>query len=59
MDAIREEHWRNVSEEGGDKKKINVPRWEFYVKEKEELIKREFSVSVSYPKGGGGVFGLV
>ena len=50
LDAIREEHWRDVSEEGEDKKKIHDLRWEVYVKEKEELTKREFSVSVPHPK---------
>ena len=40
MYGIREEHWRNLSEEGDDKKKIHALRWEVYVKEKEYLIKR-------------------
>ena len=52
MDKIREEHWRDVAEEGENKKKIHEQRWEVYVKEKEELIKREFLVSFPYPKGG-------
>ena len=42
LDEIREEHWRDVDEEGDDKKKIHDLRWEVYVQEKEELIKREF-----------------
>ena len=58
LDAIREEHWRNVSEEGDDNKNIHALRWEVYVKEKEELIKREFSVSVPNPKGGGNCLDL-
>ena len=39
-------------EENDDKKKIHALRWEIYVKEKDELIKIEFSVSVPNPKGG-------
>ena len=31
MDEIREEHWRDVAEEG-DNKKIHDLRWEVYVK---------------------------
>ena len=58
MDDSREEHWRDVAEEGGDKKEIRELRWEVYVKEKEELIKRDFLVSIPYLKGGG-IFGLV
>ena len=30
----REEHWRDVSEEGDDNKNINSLRWEVYVKYK-------------------------
>ena len=33
MDESREEYWRDVSEEGDDKKKIHTLRWEIYVKE--------------------------
>ena len=36
----REEHWMDVAEEGDNKKKIHDLRWEVYVKEKEESIKR-------------------
>ena len=32
IDEIREEHWRDVAEEGDDKKKIHVLRWEVYGK---------------------------
>ena len=35
-----------------DKKNIHALRWEVYVKEKEKLIKREFLMSVPYPKEG-------
>ena len=34
LDAIREEHWRNFSEEGDDKKNIHALSWEVYVKDK-------------------------
>ena len=40
LDKIRYKHWRDVSEEGDDNKKILVLRWEVYVKKKEELIKK-------------------
>ena len=36
LDLIKEEHWRNVAEEGDKKKKIIALRWEVYVKYKEE-----------------------
>ena len=52
LDEIREEHWRYVAEEGDDNKKIHALRWDVYVKQKEDLIKREFSVLVPHPKGG-------
>ena len=32
MDEIMDEHWRNVAEEGDNKKKINSLRWKVYVK---------------------------
>ena len=52
LDEIREERCRDVAEEGDDEKKIHSLRWEVYIKEKEELINRKFSVSVPHPKGG-------
>ena len=52
FDEIWEDHWRNSVEESNDKKKICALRWCVYVKEKEELITRSFSVSVPHPKGG-------
>ena len=52
LDEIREWHWRDVSEEGDNNKKIHDLMWEVYVKEKENLIKIEFLVYVSHPKGG-------
>ena len=32
MDAIREENWRDVSEEGGNKNNIHSLGWDVYVK---------------------------
>ena len=32
--------------------KIHALRWDFCTREMEDLIKREFSVSITYPKGG-------
>ena len=55
----REDHWRYVSEDDDDKKKIHALIWYFYTKENEELIKREFLVSVSHPKGGNIVWTCV
>ena len=52
FDKIREDHWRYLAEENDDKKNIHALRWELYVKDKEELITRDFSVSVPHPKGG-------
>ena len=40
LDAIREDYWRDVAEEGDDKKKIFALSCEVYVKEKGGLIKR-------------------
>ena len=40
MDAIREEHWRDVSDKVDDKKNMYALRWYIYVKGKEDLIKR-------------------
>ena len=58
MDEIREENWREVFEEVEDKEDIHALRWEVYVKEEEELIKRNSSVSVPHLKEGY-VFGFV
>ena len=59
MDEMRDKHWRDVSEEGDYKKKIHYLRWDVYVKEKKELIKRDFLVSVSHLKGGNIVWTCV
>ena len=34
FDEIREEHWRDISEEGDDKKNIHALIWGVYVKDK-------------------------
>ena len=44
--------WRDIAEENDDKKNIHALRWNVYIKEKEDLIMRSFSVSFPYPKGG-------
>ena len=51
MDTMMEEHWRDVDEEGEDKKKIHALRWEIYIKEKEELIKIYFWCPFHTQKG--------
>ena len=40
LDAIREEPWRYVAEEGDNKNIIHALNWEVYVKKKNGLIKR-------------------
>ena len=52
FDEIREDHWREIAEEKNDKKKIHSLRWNIYVEEKEDLITRDFLVSVPHPEGG-------
>ena len=52
LDEIREDHSRDIAEEGDGKNKIHGLRWEAYFKYREELIKREFLMSVPHPKGG-------
>ena len=42
MDEIRENPWRYITEEGGNKKRIHDLRWGVYVKEKEDFTKRKF-----------------
>ena len=51
MEYIRGDHLRYVSEDGDDKKNIHALGWEVYTKQKGELVKREFLVSVPNPKG--------
>ena len=52
MQDSREEHWRDVADDGEYKSKIHALRWDVHTREKEELINRDFSVSVPHPKGG-------
>ena len=59
IDEIRDEHWMDVSEEGENTKRIHGLGWGVYVKEKEELMKREFLMSVPHTKGGEQLFGIV
>ena len=59
MEDSREEHWRDIAEDGKDKKNIHALMWEVYKIDKQELIKREFSVSVPHPKGGNIVWTCV
>ena len=58
MDEIRDKNWRDVSEEGENKNKMHSLRWDIYIKDKEDFIKRYFLVSVPHKKGGT-LFGLV
>ena len=58
MDS-RDENWRDADEDDDERGKINAMRWDVYMKEKEELIKGEFLVSVPYPKGGSIVWTCV
>ena len=48
---IREYHCRDIAVENDDKKKIPALRWDVNIREKEELITREFLVSVPPLKG--------
>ena len=59
FDKIQEDHWRDIEEENDDKKNIHALRWNVYVKEKGELITREFLVSVPHPKGEATVWTCV
>ena len=44
---------------GDDKKNIHAFSWELYTKENEDLINREFLVSVPHTKGGNIVWTCV
>ena len=59
MDEIRDEHQRDVAEECDNKNNIHALRWYVYVKEKEELMNRQFSVSVPHSKWGNSVWTCV
>ena len=56
----RDNHWKDVVEENHkDKGEVHALRWEVYMKEKEDLTKREFLVVVPHPKGGNIVWTCV
>ena len=52
MEDIREERWRDVADDGEDKNNIRALRQYAYTQDKDQLIKREFSVYVPHTKGG-------
>ena len=52
MDEIRYDNWRGIAEEGDDKNKTHLLRWQFYVRERQLLIKIELLVSFQNPKWG-------
>ena len=52
MEDSREEHWKDVDEDGEDNSKIHALRGDVYTIDKEELIKIEFSMSIRHPKRG-------
>ena len=52
MKDIREENRRDVAEYGEDNNKIHSLRADVYTRDKEELIKIDFSLSVPNLKGG-------
>ena len=56
----RQKHWKDVLEENHEYKgEVHALRWEVYMKEKEDLTKREFLVVVPHPKGGNIVWTCV
>ena len=52
MEVSMQDHWRGVAEDGQDNSKIHALRWDLYTREKQDLIKRQFLVSVLHPKWG-------
>ena len=52
MEDIRGDHWRDVDKGREDKSKIHSRRWDVYTIDKEEILKRDFLVSVLHPNGG-------
>ena len=51
----RKNQWKGVIvEKNKDRQKVHALGWDLYIKYKECLTKRKFSVAVPYPKGGGG-----
>ena len=59
MEDSREEHCRDIDEDGEAKSNIHALMWYVYTREKEELIKRDFLVSVTHTKGGNIVWTCV
>ena len=59
LNEIRKDHWKDVAEEGDNKKNIHALMWDLYAKEKQKLIKREFLVPVPHLKGGAIVWNCV
>ena len=51
MKYSREEHWRDIADNGDYKSNIHDLKWDVYTRQKEELMKRKFLVSVPHPKG--------
>ena len=52
MGDSREDHWRDVAQYCSNKKNISDLRWGIYTREKEDMINKQFLVSVLHPKGG-------
>ena len=52
----REEHLRDVAEDGEDRSKIRALRWDVYTRYKENLIMKKLLVAVLHPKYGN-IFG--
>ena len=59
MDEIRDNYWRYFAEESDNNNNFPALRWEIYVREKWELIKRYLSLSVPHPKGSNVVWTCV
>ena len=58
MDSM-EQHWRDVDDHDEDRSNIYALMWDVYTKEKGELIKREFLLTIPYPKRGNIVWTCV
>ena len=59
MDDTRDKCWRDVTEDGDNKKNIHALSWDVYVKEKQDSIQREFLVSITHTKEGNIVWTCV
>ena len=59
MEVSRKEKWRYVSKDGENESNIHALGWDIYTIEKEELINREFLVSIPHPKVGNIVWTCV